>query len=172
MHNQCILCPNCSRLYNTAQGKCTCGYMRVNIIITPEDYFKCYGRKSRHFGKDFRTIPAFASEYDQEVKENAEDLLIKVNALVQELGLEYKGLNSGWRPSLYNVRIGGARRSRHTIGQAIDLTDRDGKIKAKIMSNPEVLRPYDMSMEHPSATRTWCHLQTPPPRSGRLVFWP
>ena len=100
------------------------------MVITPDDYFKCYGRSSRHFGKDFREIPSFAPEYDDEVEENSEQLLIKVNSLIQEIGAEYKGINSGWRPSLYNVRIGGARRSRHTIGQAIDLTDTDGAIKA------------------------------------------
>lgn len=84
-------------------------------------------------------------------------------------------VSSGWRPpSLNSVTPGASPRSRHMTGQAIDLYDPDGDLDNFAMSDEgqECLHELGLWLEHPSATKGWCHLQTVPPRSGKRVFYP
>lgn len=84
-------------------------------------------------------------------------------------------ITSGWRPPEVNASIpNAAPKSHHMAGRAVDLYDPDGELDDWLMSDPgqAELEHVGLWMEHPSATKGWCHLQTVAPRSGRRVFYP
>jgi hypothetical protein len=84
-------------------------------------------------------------------------------------------VSSGWRPPALNAATPGAAfRSKHMTGEAIDLFDPEGDLDEWLMgaAGQLALTQVGLWMEHPSATKGWCHLQTKPPRSGRRVFYP
>src|SRR5689334_19288856 len=124
----------------------------------------------------------FAMSLSDEVMANATATVDKVNQLFLALaaaGIKVernaKGsyLNSGWRPAAYNATVKGAAvRSKHITAQAADLFDPDGLIDGYLMDNQVVLAGLGLYMEHPSATKDWCHVQTVAPGSGRRVFYP
>ncbi len=131
-------------------------------MITPEDYF---GRMTH------------IEEPSQEIRENAAELLERVNALLADLAPMEEALapavNSGWRPASYNATIANAApKSKHITGQAIDLADPDGDLDDYLFNNPQVLARHGLWLEHPLSTKGWCHLQCVPPRSGNRVFFP
>jgi hypothetical protein len=57
-------------------------------------------------------------------------------------------------------------------GKACDLYDPDGVIDdwlyTFLPANPKL----GLFMEHPACTKGWAHVQTVPPRSGKVVFYP
>lgn len=84
-------------------------------------------------------------------------------------------VNSGWRPPQVNgATPGAAMKSRHMTCQAVDVFDPDGLVGDWAMSRPgqRALEDIGLWLEHPAATKGWCHLQTVPPGSGRRVFYP
>lgn len=84
-------------------------------------------------------------------------------------------VSSGWRPSEINSGITNAKpRSNHIMAKACDVYDPDGDIDnwAITKAGLRALEQCGLWLEHPSATRTWCHLQIVSPRSGRRVFYP
>lgn len=106
-----------------------------------------------------------------------------INLLIEQLNfiripLEiYKSsgtiITSGWRPPTINENIPtAAPRSKHITGQACDIYDPEGDIDEWLMANLPVLESIGLWMEHPLATKTWTHLQTVPPKSGKRVFFP
>lgn len=111
-----------------------------------------------------------------DVRENALALLARVNALLRELPYPEAmtpTVNSGWRPAAYNKTVANAApNSKHITGQAIDIADPDGMIDSHIHTHFDLLIKHRLWMEHPSATKGWCHLQSVPPRSGNLCFYP
>jgi hypothetical protein len=125
----------------------------------------------------------YSRELTPEIIENAKGLLAKVNKLLiyvinakveLEVSPATKSLvSSGWRPPrINNITDGAAPKSKHLIGLAVDLYDPEGEIDNFCMSNPDKLEKIGLWMEHPSATKGWCHLQSVPPRSGNRVFYP
>lgn len=142
------------------------------IQITVEQYFLKHGDKHR-------------ADLHPQIVKNAVALLDKVNKLIRVMQSDGIGLDlvplkhllvcftSGWRPGAVNAATPGAARfSLHMSGEAIDLSDPDGMIDEWCMSNTKILRELGLYMEHPSATKGWCHLQSRPPKSGRLIFYP
>lgn len=84
-------------------------------------------------------------------------------------------LTSGWRPPDVNeATLGAAPRSHHIWGRAADIYDPEGEIDDYLLTTggQELLTTLGLWMEHPAATKGWCHVQTRPPRSGRRVFYP
>lgn len=101
----------------------------------------------------------YPKEWTEEIQKNATVLLDKVNSLLSDLGITKVAVSSGWRPSAINSAIANAaKRSGHLVGKAIDLVDTDGKLKEAIKAKPDLLRKYDLFLEHPGSTPTWCHL--------------
>lgn len=126
-------------------------------MITLEDYF---GRVSH------------IAAPSEEIQTNARDLLLRVNSLLAHLGLR-PTVNSGWRPPAYNATIqNAAPNSKHMTGCAIDLADPDGEIDNILFNDPTILIEHKLWLEHPLATKGWCHLQSIPPRSGNRIFFP
>lgn len=107
-----------------------------------------------------------------EIEANATELLRRVNDLLEAFG-ETREVRSGWRPPAVNGSTpNAAPRSKHMTGQAIDLDDPEGDIDQWCLDNLNELARIGLWMEHPAATKSWCHLQSLPPKSGRRVFYP
>lgn len=134
-------------------------------MISRDDYF---------MGRDKR----YAHDLTADIERNAEDLLKRVNALLAEYRFDTGDtdqlhVNSGWRPPAVNVATpNAAPRSHHMTGRAIDIGDPEGALDEWCLTHPDTLRRLGLYQEHPSATKSWCHLQSIAPRSGRLVFYP
>lgn len=135
------------------------------VAISIEAYFK--DSKS---GKDRRE--EFPEDYSPKILENAKVLLEKVNSFLQDLGILMCIVNSGWRPPSVNSAVGGSKNSAHCTGEAIDIKDSTGSLKEKVLNNLELLEKHGLYMESPNYTKTWCHLQTRPTKSGKRVFNP
>jgi len=126
-------------------------------VITLEDYF---GRVSH------------IAAPSEEIQINARELLLRVNTLLAAIGVKTT-VNSGWRPPAYNATIpNAAPNSKHMTGHAIDLADPDSDIDDLLFKDPTILIEHKLWMEHPLATKGWCHLQSIPPRSGNRIFFP
>lgn len=138
-------------------------------MIALHDYYQ--GRDSR-----------FRGELTLEIQHNAAETVRRVNLLLAEMALD--GLmpeanadgslvNSGWRPAAVNVGVPGAAvRSKHMTAQACDLFDPEGELDVWCLKNQWRLDAIGLWLEHPAATKGWCHVQTVPPRSGKRVFYP
>lgn len=83
-------------------------------------------------------------------------------------------VSSGWRPAVINEHTpGAAPNSKHLTAQAVDIYDPDGDLDEWcLVSADSHLAVIGLWLEHPSATKGWCHVQTVPPRSKRRVFYP
>lgn len=132
-------------------------------MITKDDYF---------MGRDKDAPPT------EQMRKWADETIYRVNLLLSRYyqanpDAEKTKVNSGYRPPSVNVATpGAAPRSKHLTCQAVDLADPDGELDDWCMDNQKVLEQVGLWMEHPSATKGWCHLQIAPPRSGKTVFYP
>lgn len=134
--------------------------------IKIEDYFGTYSGKE-----------------DEIHRVNAKRLLTKVNFLLAraakdgvtlDINPKTKTLisgtkNGGWRPK---DCPDGAPNSSHKVGKGVDVYDPDGDLDNWIMTNRQVLVDLDLAIEHPSATRGWCHITDRLPKSGNRIFYP
>jgi hypothetical protein len=106
----------------------------------------------------------YADEFTSEIQNNAQDLLNRVNALLNELGVDSVKVTSGWRPAGINKAIGGSSRSYHLVGKAVDLRDNARQEFATLLiKNNSLLHKYGLWLESPDATRgntNWVHLDT------------
>jgi uncharacterized protein YcbK (DUF882 family) len=100
----------------------------------------------------------YSNEMNDNIKNNAANLMPKINALLKELGINSAEVRSGWRPSEINKKSGGAKHSLHMIGAALDISDPNQKISTAILKNPKILEKYGLWMENPKATPSWVHL--------------
>lgn len=91
---------------------------------------------------------------------NAEILLKKVNAFLDEIGWhEPVKVSSGFRPPAANAAAGGASKSGHLVGLAVDLVDTDGALKDYIRRDGgNLLRKHGLMMERAESTPGWLHL--------------
>lgn len=129
--------------------------------------------KDEYFG-DFKETYGF--DFNDMIADNASVLIFRVNSILADPALarfSYHGITSGWRPRGYNALVKGAAvKSKHITAQAVDIRDDDGMLDEILLANPMLLEKYDLAMEHPSATKGWCHLQSVLPASGRRIFYP
>lgn len=102
----------------------------------------------------------YPDDYTLDVKYAALDLIKRVNNLFEALRMPMAPLSSGWRPQAINIKIGGAKRSLHMLGKAVDLADKDGHVKKAVIEHPQLLLEFGLWMEHPDSTPSWCHLDT------------
>lgn len=103
--------------------------------------------------------PERAKELTPDVVLSAEEFLILVNDLLEQLGIASASVSSGFRPASVNSKIpNAAKRSAHMSGKAIDLIDIDGSLKKLIASKPEIMRKLGLFLEDPASTPTWCHV--------------
>jgi len=96
-------------------------------------------------------------------------LLPKINELLELFG-ESRTITSGYRTPEINKASGGSAKSCHLTCEAIDLSDKDGRLKAWCINNIKVLEALGLYMEAPARTPTWCHLQSR--KTKRRIFLP
>lgn len=139
-------------------------------MITLADYWM--GRDESHEHALTETTRANARETVHRV--NALLAMMMADGVLLEANPRSGSLvNSGWRPPEVNASVAGAApKSKHMSAQACDLYDPEGLLDDWAMEHPEALAELRLWLEHPSATKGWCHVQTVPPRSGRRVFYP
>jgi hypothetical protein len=117
-----------------------------------------------------------ADPIDEEQRLNALHLLSRVNELLEQFYSENphvakRTITSGYRPSSINAKVGGAKKSKHMLCAAVDLSDSDRKL-SEWLKNTDILVKYDLYMEDKASTPTWVHLQIIPPGSKNRVFKP
>jgi hypothetical protein len=115
----------------------------------------------------------YPASWNEDIETHAIDLLERVNSLLAVFG-EDRAVNSGWRPPEVNSATpNAALKSKHMTGNAVDLADPEGDLDDWCSENDgSRLIQYGLYMEHPAATKGWCHLQNLPPKSGKRVFYP
>ena len=116
-------------------------------VITLEAYWK---------GRDV----TFASELTDIIRANAIELLDRVNALLYSMQVANVTVSSGWRPKEINDMYGGAPKSYHITGEAIDIADHDKRLARELVDRAWLLKDFDLWMEEPKATPSWVHLDT------------
>jgi hypothetical protein len=127
----------------------------------------------------------YPDDFTLAVMANAEKTVKLVNSLLAVMESEGMKLeahpvsqslvSSGWRPPQINRQVkGAAPKSKHMTGEAVDLYDPEGDIDNFLMSGQgqRVLASLGLYIEHPSATKSWSHIQIVPPRSQQRVFYP
>lgn len=112
-----------------------------------------------------------SDECTSAVRIAAADLAERVSRLLDHLGVA-PSISSGFRTSKANSKAGGSAHSAHLTGQAVDLADQRGSLCHALTSDPNLLVQFDLYMENPFYTKTWCHLQSRPIASGRRIFTP
>lgn len=131
------------------------------MTITLEDYFGRFGNSS-----------LAVTDLSDTMRANAERTVERANQLLILFG-EDRAVNSGWRPTWYNRTIpNAAPNSKHMTCEAIDLADPEGDLDDYCYRHPHILADLGLWMEHPAATKGWCHVQIVPPRSGNRIFYP
>lgn len=65
-----------------------------------------------------------------------------------------------------------APKSHHLMGEAVDILDQSGKLKAWVKANLSLIEEIGLWMEDFGHTPTWVHFQIVPPRSGNRFFIP
>ena len=77
-------------------------------------------------------------------------------------------VNAGYRCPAHNAAVGGAPNSAHLSGEAADIADADGSLKAWLTA--AMLEGYGLWAEDYSYTSDWLHVQIRP--AIRRVFIP
>ena len=120
--------------------------------------------------------PERAGKASQRIWLNAEDLARRVNALFAELGITIPKITSGYRDPISNKKAGGAAKSSHLEGKAVDLADSNNVIGRRIAGELELLKKYSLFIEHPDDTKGttpgggWLHIQSRIVK-GRHVYY-
>lgn len=82
-------------------------------------------------------------------------------------------ISSGLRSAADQARINpSAPKSKHLLGQACDVRDRDKSLAKWIQENMSLMEEIGLWFEDFDHTTTWVHAQIVPPRSGNRVFKP
>jgi len=110
-------------------------------------------------------------ELTEDIKANAAIICGRANQLIAAFGVD-RELRSGWRPAAVNHSAGGAMRSKHMLGQAVDIEDNDGRLDKFCKQNIGLLEQLELWLEDGASTPSWCHIQCIPPRSGNRFFIP
>jgi hypothetical protein len=122
-------------------------------------------------------------DWNPACQREAKILLDRVNALIAEYEATGKqvAINSFTKSQISGAKYGGFRtqdcpvgapRSSHKLAMAVDIIDRDNALDDWITDNPDVLVKHDLYREAPEKTKSWCHLSTKAPKSGKRTFLP
>lgn len=115
---------------------------------------------------------SYPKEYTKEISDNLDRLLAAMNQVRAAYGSPMK-VTSGWRPAAINGAIpNAAKRSNHMMGLAVDISDRDGKLRQWVLDNLALMQKLGIYVEDFRWTATWVHFQVIPTRSGKRIFLP
>jgi uncharacterized protein YcbK (DUF882 family) len=117
---------------------------------------------------------------DKKVQDNLKELHKRINIVRSAYGKPMI-VTSGLRTTKHHLEIYARKgiyppkvpmKSNHLSGRAVDFSDADGKLKAWVKDNIKLMEEIGLWMEDFSATKTWCHFQINPPKSGNRFFLP
>ena len=115
-----------------------------------------------------------ADELTAEINVNAQITVAKANELLARAGRnDINTVHSGWRPRSVNDATSNAGAlSKHLSAEAVDLPDADRTLCEWAVDNLDIVKDIGLWMEDPRWTPTWLHVQTVPPKSGKIVYIP
>lgn len=158
-------------------------FLEVNWSDPSAKIAKYFTVKDAIVLRDWNRIGNESDGLDQIVKKNLFDVFEKMDIIREFLGVPVF-IKSAWRPSAYNVAIGGAVKSAHVANVEYAAVDfwcdingdgaKNGKdcddIKAKLRP---MLAQWGIRMEDNGAGATWVHIDTRPvPPGGNREFKP
>lgn len=117
---------------------------------------------------------------DKKVQDNLKELHKRINVVRLAYGKPMI-VTSGLRTLKHHLEIYARKgiyppkvpmKSNHLSGRAVDFSDSDGKLKAWVKDNIKLMEEIGLWLEDFSATKTWCHFQINPPKSGNRFFLP
>lgn len=153
------------------------------MAITLEEYFTnpTTGEMKPHTLQDeevaadlLARVDALAEEFAEETGENGHDI-------DPDTGTEISGTHGGAGDGGFRLPSSttGADHSSHRQAKGVDKSDQHEKLDAWLSQydrddgrHNEKLEKHGLYREHPSKTRTWCHLTTRAPASGKRTFMP
>jgi LAS superfamily LD-carboxypeptidase LdcB len=112
----------------------------------------------------------------KEIDKNLATLLERLNRVREAYGIPMT-VTSGLRSDAQQAALiaGGksnAPKSHHLTGEAADILDHSGKLKAWVEANLGLIEEIGLWMEDFAHTPSWCHFQIVPPHSGKRFFIP
>lgn len=111
-------------------------------------------------------------ELTPEIKANIDILLERINKVRDAYGIPMV-VTSGLRSEADQIRINpGAPKSKHLIGAACDIEDKDGALRDWILLHMDLMEEVGFWFEAFDRTVGWVHFQVEPPHSGKRVFIP
>ncbi len=112
----------------------------------------------------------YMTSLDQDA--NLEKLLKAMNAIRRAWGRAMR-ITSGLRSLEDQLRINPkAPKSKHLLGAACDVEDKDGALKKWLVKNLDLLKTEGLYLEAFEATPGWVHFQVIAPGSGARIFKP
>ncbi len=125
--------------------------------------------ESLQLSKNFNSLELQCKCRAESCKEQriSKQLIEKLQQLRDELKISLS-ISSGYRCVSHNMGIGGAAKSNHCNGDAVDLS-LNGVFHSL---DPKFLDELDLYQEDPEYTKNWIHLQTVRPASGLRRFKP
>lgn len=106
------------------------------------------------------------------IQQNMQELLQRMN-VVRTCFAAPMVVTSGYRDMKDQMRINPkAPQSQHMQGNAVDISDPDGALKAWIKLNMDVMEVCGLYLEDFGSTPTWVHFQQRPSKSGHRIFLP
>lgn len=100
----------------------------------------------------------------------AGDLAMRLGAVLAAYGAR-PAISSGYRTPEANKAAGGAPKSSHLEGKAVDFVDPKHKFAEWCLKNLDQLSKLGLWIENPKKTPTWVHIQSRPV-PGKVVFDP
>lgn len=111
-----------------------------------------------------------------EIDANMNDLLVKINQVRQKYNKPMV-VTSGLRSDEQQKKLiadgkSTATKSKHLLGQAIDIQDIDGELAIWVKRNLVLMEEIGLWMEDFEHTKGWLHFQSVSPKSGKRIFIP
>lgn len=117
---------------------------------------------------------------DKKVQDNLKELHKRINIVRLAYGKPMI-VTSGLRTLKHHLEIYARKgiyppkvpmKSNHLSGRAVDFADGNGELKKWVKDNIKLMEEVGLWLEDFSATKTWCHFQINPPKSGNRFFLP
>lgn len=111
-----------------------------------------------------------------EIDKNLTELCARLNRVREAYAIPMtvtSGLRSqAQQDGLIAAGKSNAPKSHHLTGEAADILDQSGRLKAWVKANLELIEQIGLWMEDFAHTPNWVHFQITPPRSGNRFFIP
>jgi hypothetical protein len=114
----------------------------------------------------------YPNDYTKEISDNLDKFLVVINQVRTAYNIPMI-VNSGWRPPSINSSTPGAStHSKHMLGLAVDISDKDGHLWSWVLNNLNLMRELGLYLEDRRWTPTWVHFGLGAPSSGNRIFVP